>query len=53
MDIDKLSFIEKWMIKNVKSPTGDYRDWEAIAAWASAVAAELQGAAPAPATGSD
>ena len=53
VDIDKLSFIEKWMIKNVKSPTGDYRDWEAIAAWASAVAAELQGAAPAPATGSD
>jgi menaquinone-dependent protoporphyrinogen oxidase len=52
-DVDKMSFIEKWMIKNVKSPTGDFRDWEAIRAWAAAIADELQGTAPGPATGSD
>ena len=41
-DVDKLNFLEKWMIKNVQAPVGDYRDWEAIAAWATAIADELQ-----------
>lgn len=40
-DVDKLNFIEKWMLKNVQAPVGDYRDWEAIAAWATAIANEL------------
>jgi menaquinone-dependent protoporphyrinogen oxidase len=53
VDVDKMSFIEKWMIKNVKSPTGDFRDWEAISAWAAAIATELQRMGSAPATGSD
>jgi menaquinone-dependent protoporphyrinogen oxidase len=53
VDVDKMSFIEKWMIKNVKSPTGDFRDWDAISAWAAAIATDLQSTAPAPATGSD
>jgi len=39
----KLNFIEKRMIKMVESPVGDFRDWEAIAAWASAIAGELKG----------
>ena len=39
--LDKLNFLEKWMLKNVKSPIGDFRDWDAIAAWASAIAEEL------------
>jgi len=43
MDVNKLNFIEKWMIKNVKAPLGDYRDWEAITAWATAIADELKG----------
>lgn len=42
LDADKMNFIEKWMIKNVGSPVGDYRDWEAITAWATAIAEELQ-----------
>jgi menaquinone-dependent protoporphyrinogen oxidase len=42
VDVDKLNFIEKWMLKNVQSPVGDFRDWEAIAAWATAIAAELE-----------
>jgi menaquinone-dependent protoporphyrinogen oxidase len=42
---NKLNFIEKFMIKNVKAPLGDFRDWEAITAWATAIAGELQGEA--------
>jgi menaquinone-dependent protoporphyrinogen oxidase len=53
VDVEKMSFMEKWMIKNVKSPTGDFRDWDAISAWAAAIATDLQSTAPAPATGSD
>jgi menaquinone-dependent protoporphyrinogen oxidase len=34
LDPEKLGFIERKMIGMVKSPTGDFRDWEAIAAWA-------------------
>jgi menaquinone-dependent protoporphyrinogen oxidase len=41
LDSKKLNFIERWMIKNVKAPVGDFRDWEAITAWAAAVADTL------------
>jgi hypothetical protein len=30
------------MLKNVETPVGDFRDWEAITAWATAIAEELQ-----------
>jgi menaquinone-dependent protoporphyrinogen oxidase len=43
VDADKLNFLERWMLKNVKAPAGDYRDWETIIAWATAIAEELQG----------
>ncbi|MEJ2736163.1 MAG: flavodoxin domain-containing protein [Anaerolineae bacterium] len=42
VDLNKLNFFEKWIVKNVKTPIGDYRDWEAITAWAMAIAEELQ-----------
>mgnify|MGYP001769677522 CR=1 FL=1 len=42
VDMDKLNPMERWMFKNVKSPTGDFRDWEAIAAWATGIAATLK-----------
>jgi menaquinone-dependent protoporphyrinogen oxidase len=42
VDVNKLNFIEKWMLKNVKAPIGDFRDWEAITAWATAIADELK-----------
>jgi menaquinone-dependent protoporphyrinogen oxidase len=42
VDVNKLNFLERWMLKNVQSPVGDYRDWEAITAWAMAIADELQ-----------
>jgi hypothetical protein len=38
-------FIEKWMLKNVKAPAGDFRDWEAITAWAATIADVLKEAA--------
>ena len=42
VNIKKLNFIEKWMIKNVKAPLGDFRDWEAITSWATAIADVLK-----------
>jgi len=42
LDSKKLNLIEKWMIKNVKAPVGDFRDWDAITAWATAIADALK-----------
>jgi menaquinone-dependent protoporphyrinogen oxidase len=42
VDFDKLNFIEKGVIENVKAPTGDFRDWEAITSWATSIANELK-----------
>lgn len=42
IDVKKLNPLEKWMLKNVKAPAGDFRDWDAITAWATAIAAELK-----------
>lgn len=41
-DVSKLNFIERWMLKNVRAPVGDFRDWQAITAWAKSIAAALQ-----------
>lgn len=41
-DADKMSGFDKWILKNVKAKLGDFRDWEAIAAWAEAIAAALE-----------
>ena len=41
-DPDKMNALEKWMLKNVQAPAGDFRDWDAIAAWATAIAQALQ-----------
>mgnify|MGYP006309005493 CR=1 FL=1 len=37
----ELTFIERWMIRNVNAPLGDFRDWDAIVAWAESIAEEL------------
>ena len=34
IDLDKLSFGEKMIIKSVKATVGDYRDWLVIRTWA-------------------
>lgn len=42
LDLDKLSFIQRKMAELVKSPVGDFRDWDAIAAWARALSGTLR-----------
>ncbi len=42
----KLNLIEKWMLKNVKAPLGDFRDWKAIGAWAGSISDVLLREAP-------
>jgi menaquinone-dependent protoporphyrinogen oxidase len=41
-DAEKMSSIERWMIKKVEAPLGDFRDWEAIVSWATAIADVLK-----------
>jgi menaquinone-dependent protoporphyrinogen oxidase len=41
-DPKRLSFAEKLVLKGVKAPVGDFRDWEAISAWAQSIAAALK-----------
>jgi menaquinone-dependent protoporphyrinogen oxidase len=39
----KLNFLDRTLIKKVEAPTGDFRDWDMIAAWAVSIADELKG----------
>jgi len=41
MDYAKLPFVFRLMMKAMKSPEGDFRDWQAIRAWADQVRARL------------
>jgi menaquinone-dependent protoporphyrinogen oxidase len=41
-NVEKMNFLEKFMLKNVKAPAGDFRDWDAITAWATAIADALK-----------
>jgi menaquinone-dependent protoporphyrinogen oxidase len=42
IDSEKMNALERFTIKNVKAPLGDFRDWDAIASWAANIAAELK-----------
>jgi len=42
VDVSKLNFLHKWMIGKVESPVGDFREWEAIAAWGVSIAEALK-----------
>jgi menaquinone-dependent protoporphyrinogen oxidase len=42
LDKAKLNLFEKLIMRMLKAPAGDFRDWEAIAAWAQGIAAALQ-----------
>ncbi len=37
IDLDSLSFVDRLMVKMVKSPIGDLRDWGGIRAWSATV----------------
>ena len=39
LDEGKLNFAEKLAVKMVKAPFGDFRNWEAVTAWAKGIAA--------------
>jgi len=42
IDAGKLNFIERLLvIRLIKAPVGDFRDWDAIMAWAGTIAAAL------------
>jgi menaquinone-dependent protoporphyrinogen oxidase len=41
LDYSKLGFAERMMVKAVKAPEGDFRDWSAISGWADEIAREL------------
>jgi len=43
MSKDRLSLVERALVKGVKAPYGDFRDWSAIDWWAAAIAKELTG----------
>ena len=42
LDHRRLSFAERMMVKAVRAPEGDFRDWQAIEAWAASVARDLR-----------
>jgi menaquinone-dependent protoporphyrinogen oxidase len=41
LDHSKLSFPERMIVKAVRAPEGDFRDWEAIESWAASIAQDL------------
>ncbi len=41
IDLQTMSLPEKLIVKALKAPVGDYRNWDAITAWAEGIAAEL------------
>jgi menaquinone-dependent protoporphyrinogen oxidase len=42
LDVETLSFGERMIVKAVHAPAGDFRDWDAINAWADEIADELR-----------
>ncbi len=42
LDMGKMSLPEKLIVKAIKAPLGDYRDWNAITTWSRDIAADLQ-----------
>ena len=41
LDHNHLSFAERVMVKAVRAPEGDFRDWQVIEAWAASIARNL------------
>ncbi|GAP11819.1 flavodoxin [Bellilinea caldifistulae] len=37
IDLESLSFVDRLMVKMVKSPIGDFRDWKQIRAWSPVI----------------
>jgi len=41
LDAGKMNFVERSLTTLMKVPTGDFRDWDAIAAWAKTLAGKM------------
>lgn len=41
LDHNRLSFAERMMVKAVRAPEGDFRNWKAIDTWAASIARDL------------
>ena len=46
LDKSALGFAEKAIVLALRAPEGDFRDWEAVRAWANEIAAELAPTSP-------
>jgi menaquinone-dependent protoporphyrinogen oxidase len=42
INMKKLNMAEKVLVKGIKAPTGDFRDWNAITEWAAGIANALK-----------
>lgn len=42
IDMQEINLPEKLIVKALKAPAGDFRDWDAISAWAADIAEALQ-----------
>jgi menaquinone-dependent protoporphyrinogen oxidase len=42
VDPSRINFLEKWILRQVKAETGDFRDWKTIEKWAAAVAKSVK-----------
>lgn len=45
VDDAKMNGFEKWIMKKVKAPSGDFRDWQAISNWTTKVSSSLRASA--------
>lgn len=48
LDWDELNMAEKVIVRGVKAPLGDFRDWDAIVDWAEGIAQAIMQANPQP-----
>ncbi len=39
---EKLNLFDRWIIRNAKSPLGDFRDWHDINKWAQSISSNLE-----------
>ncbi len=46
LDLKKLNLAEKLIVKALKAPVGDFRDWETITSWARRIAETLKAGVP-------
>jgi menaquinone-dependent protoporphyrinogen oxidase len=41
LELGSLSWVQRWLVKTIKAPVGDYRQWTEIEAWAETIAQKL------------